>query len=339
MKKYILLFGAFILFATGCGKGDLNNVKEDFIKNIEKRNSYLIKGTMNIISNEDNYSYNITAAKDKDLYRVDLVNTISDHTQVILRSDDGVYVVTPSLNKSFKFQSEWPDNGSQAYLLTSLIDDIKTDSESIAEKSENGYVIKSKVNYPNNANLVSQKIYVDEKSEIQKVEVLDSSDNAKITVNFSSIDYKPSFKDDYFKLESLIDEECCENDEKEDDEETSNTIDEIIYPLYLPANTYLSSKNTVNTDDGNRVILTFTGESPFTLIEEVSKPSNEFEIIPVYGEPLMLKDTLGALSANSLYWTSNNIDFHISSNKLSGTELLTIAESVSSGSLIVSGEK
>ena len=31
------------------------------------------------------------------------------------------------------------------------------------------------------------------------------------------------------------------------------------------------------------------------LIEEVSKPSNEFEIIPVYGEPLMLKDTLGAL--------------------------------------------
>ena len=53
----------------------------------------------------------------------------------------------------------------------------------------------------------------------------------------------------------------------------------------------------------------------------------------------MLKDTLGALSANSLYWTSNNIDFHISSNKLSGTELLTIAESVSSGSLIVSGEK
>ncbi|MDD2238595.1 MAG: outer-membrane lipoprotein carrier protein LolA [Bacilli bacterium] len=334
MKKYIVLFISLFLLLTGCGKGDTNNVKEDFVKNIDKRNSYLIKGTMNIISNEDNFSYNITAAKSKDYYRVNLVNTINNHEQVILKSEEGVYVITPSLNKSFKFQSEWPDNGSQAYLLNSLVDDIKTDAESKAEKSENGFIITAKVNYPNNANLVSEKIYVDDKREIQKVEVLDSSGNIKITVKFTSIDYKPSFKDDYFKLESLIDDECCE-----EDEETSKIIEDIIYPLYLPTNTYLSSKNTINTDVGNRVILTFTGESPFTLIEEVATPKTEFEIIPVYGEPLMLNDTFGALSANSLYWTSNNIDYYISSEKLSSTELLTIAESISSGSLTVAGEK
>ncbi len=338
MKKYLLLTLALIFFITGCGKRDLDSAKDNFVKNVEKRDTYLIKGTMNIISNEDNYSYNITAAKKKDLYRVDLINTINDHQQVILRNDEGVYVVTPSLNKSFKFQSEWPDNGSQAYLLTSLVDDIKSDSEAKTEKSDNGFIITSKVNYPNNANLVTQKIYVDEKSEIQKVEVLDTQENVKITVNFTSISYKPSFNEDYFKLESLIDEECCDESDEEN-EEASNIIEDIVYPLYLPANTYLSSKKTINLDDGNRVILTFTGDSPFTLVEEVSKPSNEFEIIPVYGEPLMLKDTLGALSANSLYWTSNNMDFYISSEKLSGTELLTIAESISSGSLIVSGEK
>lgn len=334
MKKYIVLFITLLLLVTGCGKGDTNNAKEDFIKNIDKRNSYLIKGTMNIISNEDTFSYNIIAAKSKEYYRVNLVNTINNHEQVILKSDEGVYVITPSLNKSFKFQSEWPDNGSQAYLLDSLVDDIKTDDKSKAEKGENGYIITTKVNYPNNANLVSEKIYVDNKSEIQKVEVLDSSGNIKITVTFTSIDYKPSFNDDYFKLESLIDGECCD-----DEEEASKTIDEIVYPLYLPNNTYLSSKNTVNTDIGNRVILTFTGESPFTLIEEVASPKKEFEIIPVYGEPLMLSDTYGALSANSLYWTSNKIDYYMSSNKLSSTELSTIAESISSGSLTVSGEK
>lgn len=334
MKKYIALFISLLLLVTGCGKGDNTNVKDEFIKNIEKRNSYLVKGTMNIISNEDTFSYNITAAKSKDYYRVNLVNTINNHEQVILKSEDGVYVVTPSLNKSFKFQSEWPDNGSQAYLLNSLVDDIKGDAESKAAKSENGYIITAKVNYPNNANLVNEKIYLDENKNLQKVEVLDSSDNIKITVTFTSVDYKPTFNDDYFKLESLIDNECCKNDET-----TSKSIDEIIYPLYLPTNTYLSSKNTVNTDEGNRVILTFTGESPFTLIEEVSVPKNEFEIIPVYGEPLMLSDTLGALSANSLYWTSNKVDFYISSDKLSGTELLTIAESITGESLSVSGEK
>ena len=116
-------------------------------------------------------------------------------------------------------------------------------------------------------------------------------------------------------------------------------MDDIVYPLYLPSNTYLSTKDTVNTESGNRVILTFTGDSPFTLIEEKTVANSEFEIIPVYGEPLMLSETMGALSSNSLYCTSNNVDFYLSSDKLSGNELLTIAESITGSSLSVSGDK
>ena len=332
MKKYlVVLLGVLCLF--GCGKADQSNVKDEFVKNISKKNSYLVKGTMNIISNEDTFSYNVTVAKSNDNYRVNLVNTINNHEQVILRSNNEVYVVTPSLNKSFKFQSEWPDNGSQAYLLNSLVNDINNDSESKAEADGDGFVISSKVNYPNNANLVSEKIYLDKKSNLKKVEVLDKDGKVKITVNYTSIDFKPTFKDDYFKLESLIDEECCK------DKETSALMDDIVYPLYLPSNTYLSTKDTVNTESGNRVILTFTGDSPFTLIEEKAVANSEFEIIPVYGEPLMLSETMGALSSNSLYFTSNNVDFYLSSDKLSGNELLTIAESITGSSLSVSGEK
>ena len=332
MKKYlIVLLGVLCLF--GCGKADQSNVKDEFVKNISKKNSYLVKGTMNIISNEDTFSYNVTVAKSNDNYRVNLVNTINNHEQVILRSNNEVYVVTPSLNKSFKFQSEWPDNGSQAYLLNSLVNDINNDSESKAEADGDGFVISSKVNYPNNANLVSEKIYLDKKSNLKKVEVLDKDGKVKITVNYTSIYFKPTFKDDYFKLESLIDEECCK------DKETSALMDDIVYPLYLPSNTYLSTKDTVNTESGNRVILTFTGDSPFTLIEEKTVANSEFEIIPVYGEPLMLSETMGALSSNSLYFTSNNVDFYLSSDKLSGNELLTIAESITGSSLSVSGDK
>lgn len=332
MKKYlVVLLGVLCLF--GCGKADQSNIKDEFVKNISKKNSYLVKGTMNIISNEDTFSYNVTVAKSNDNYRVNLVNTINNHEQVILRSNNEVYVVTPSLNKSFKFQSEWPDNGSQAYLLNSLVNDINNDSESKAEADGDGFVISSKVNYPNNANLVSEKIYLDKKSNLKKVEVLDKDGKVKITVNYTSIDFKPTFKDDYFKLESLIDEECCK------DKETSALMDDIVYPLYLPSNTYLSTKDTVNTESGNRIILTFTGDSPFTLIEEKTVANSEFEIIPVYGEPLMLSETMGALSSNSLYFTSNNVDFYLSSDKLSGNELLTIAESITGSSLSVLGDK
>ena len=210
---------------------------------------------------------------------------------------------------------------------------MQNDSESSSEKINDGYVITTKVNYPNNANLVKEKIYLDNNYKLKKVEVIDSNDNGKITVKFNSIDFKPTFKNDYFKLESLIDSDCCK------EEETSKTLDDVVYPLYLPINTYLNSKDTINTDSGNRIILTFTGDSPFTLVEEKTVAKSEFEIIPVYGEPLMMSEAVGAMSSNSLYWTSNNIDFYLSSDKLSGTELLTIAESVSSGSLSVVGEK
>ena len=331
MKKYIVLL-LLVVFLAGCSN-ESKSVKDNFVSKMEKKDVYLMKGTMSITSNEDTFAYNIVAARNKEDYRVNLVNQINNHEQVILKSGEDVYVVTPSLNKSFKFQSEWPDNGSQGYLIDSLVTDIKNDAEATEEKTDDGYVITTKVNYPNNASLVKEKIYLNKDEDITKVLVIDANDNVKITVNYSSVDFKPTFKDDYFKLESLIDDNCCK------EEQSSKEIDDIIYPLYLPSNTYLNSKDVVKTDEGNRVILTFTGDSPFTLVEEVAAPSDEFEIIPVFGEPMLLSQTMGALSNNSLYWTSNNIDFYISSSKLSSTQLLTIAESVSSGALTVSKEK
>lgn len=331
MKKYIVLL-LLVVFLAGCSN-ERKSVKDNFVSKMEKKDVYLMKGTMSITSNEDTFAYNIVAARNKEDYRVNLVNQINNHEQVILKSGEDVYVVTPSLNKSFKFQSEWPSNGSQGYLIDSLVTDIKNDAEATEEKTDDGYVITTKVNYPNNASLVKEKIYLNKDEDITKVLVIDANDNVKITVNYSSVDFKPTFKDDYFKLESLIDDNCCK------EEQSSKEIDDIVYPLYLPSNTYLNSKDVVKTDEGNRVILTFTGDSPFTLVEEVAAPSDEFEIIPVFGEPMLLSQTMGALSNNSLYWTSNNIDFYISSSKLSSTQLLTIAESVSSGALTVSKEK
>ena len=38
-----------------------------------------------------------------------------------------VRVLTPSLNKSFKFQSDWPYNNSQVYLLQTLLSDIQVE--------------------------------------------------------------------------------------------------------------------------------------------------------------------------------------------------------------------
>lgn len=387
MKKYIIILCMF-LGLCGCGKSD--NVVKKFQNKIEKADNYILKGNMSIVSNEDTFTYKVEASKSKEgYYKVSLINQTNNHEQVILKNKDGVYVVTPDLNKSFKFQSDWPNNGSQSYLIDVLLNDVVNDDKVHVEKD----YIQCKVNYPNNNTLYSEKIYLDKDYGVKKVEVLDQDGNVKITLNVNSINYKAKFNDEYFSLESLISEDevkdeqdnidkknttttkknkgetttttttkvgdatnttttttttkvqseenndIKENNNNTSEENTSNILKDIIYPLYVPQNTHLSTEDTISTDNGNRAILTFSGDSPFVLIEEVSRRFDELEIIPVNGDPLIMSDCIAALSNNSLYWTSNGIDYYLSSNSLDGKELMTIAEGLTGTSVIVSSEK
>lgn len=286
-------------------------------------------------------------------------------------------VVTPNLNKSFKFQSEWPNNSSQAYLLESLINDVNNDEDATITTTKDGYTINSKVNYPNNAKLDNELITLDKDFNVKKVEVMNVDGEILLSVEVIDIDYKPTFSDDYFDL--TIEEEekeeesttttttktakndssttntstttttnssdClneCETDECKNsckEETTSNVLEDIIYPLYVPQDTYLASKDKVKTDDGERVILTFSGTDPFILVEEVAKKADEFEIIPVSGEPLMLDSTVGALTSNSIYFTNNGVDYYLTSNSLNSDEMMMVAKSITTSASAVSSMK
>ena len=107
------------------------------------------------------------------------------------------------------------------------------------------------------------------------------------------------------------------------------TIDDIIYPMYLPNNTYLTSQEIIDTDAGERLILTFGGDSSFILVEETVKRSDEGVIIPVTGEFDFLADVIGVIGPNSLSWHSNGIDYYIASDTIPTLELVEIANSVS----------
>jgi outer membrane lipoprotein-sorting protein len=317
----------------GCGKTTNEDIVKRFKEKIVKNNSYTLKGTMTILSNEDTFSYDVKVYyMDEDYFKVNMVNTLSNHEQVILRNNNDVYVVTPSLNKSYKFVSEWPYNSSQSYILNSLAKDISNDKEIEFQEGKDSYTLKVDVDYPNNDELKYELLQFDKKMNLKNVSVYDGDDIVAIKVDFIKIDYKANLSKDDFDVNAVIDSNCCGN-EIENSEETS-ALKDIIYPLYVPANTYLKNREFVNTDNGERVILTFNGEKNFVLIEEKSVLSDKFEVIPVYGDPLMLNDTIGALSSNSLSWTSNNVDYYLASNDLSTSEILSIAGSMSVSNIV-----
>ena len=333
MKKYLFLFLlGLCIFIVGCGKNNDKSIKEDLIKKINNLKSYQLLGKLEVVNNDDVFNYDVGVNyKDKDYYRVSLKNLANNHEQIILRNDDGVYVVTPSLNKSFKFQSDWPYNNSQAYLLKNIIKDIESDSNIEEVKNEDIYTITSKVNFPNNPRLVKQRVTIDKDLMIKKVEILDKDGISLMTFTVNNINYKPMFDESFFQINSIINSETNSDKEKS---ETTSTIDDIIYPLYIPTGTVLTNEEKVNKTDGERVILTFGGEKPFTLVEETISPLSEFTVVPTYGDPYLLIDTVGALSNNSINWVSNGIEYYIVSDVMNQSELIEVARSVNTVSVL-----
>ncbi len=337
MKKIILTISLLtILLITGCGKLDEQEIKNNFIKETENLKSYYLEGTMTLTNNDDIYNYDVEASYEKDdKYKVKLTNKSNNYEQIILKNNDGVYVITPSLNKSFKFQSNWPNNNSQVYLIDSIAKDLKNTSEPIFEMKDNDYVWQINANYPNNPQITSQKITLDKNYDLKKVEVLNKDNISLITFTIKNLDKKATFNNDYFEIETItkdfINEETKDNKDKNQTEtktEETISIDEALFPLYIPTNTSLSDREVINIDNGQRVIMTFSGENPFILVQETVKKEEELTIIPTYGEPYLLIDTVGSLTDMSYTWTSNGIEYYIVSDVLNQNELLEIAKSI-----------
>ena len=416
MKKIFIIIMLFaILIVTGCGKDTKESVFKDLTNKINKLDGYTVSGVLEVKNNNNNYNYDVSVSFMKsDKYRVSLINTSNNHEQVILRNDDGVFVLTPSLNKSFKFQSDWPYNNSQVYILSSIMDDLNKDSEMTKEERDGKYVFTSKVNYPNNNKLVSQRVTVTSDLFIESVEVLNEQGEVEMKFTVNKTDYNPTFDESYFEVNSIInttnnnsnntntnnennsqnsntnnnnndntkttcsqDDNCesvPETNEKNTNQSTTNnkntnsenanktsatmngfleddviktaalkeekkdikkedvtptaTLQDIIYPLYLPTGTVLKDQEKVSKTDGERVILTFAGDKGFTLVEETSTREKEFTIIPTYGEPGLINDTIGAITDNSLNWISNGVEYYMVSDVMNTIELLDIANSI-----------
>ena len=367
MKKYLIIMMVIAsLLVTGCGKNTEKSIIKNFEKKVQGADSYHIVGVLDITNNDDTYTYDVDVSyKKDDNYRVSLINKSNSHEQIILKNNTGVYVVTPSLNKSFKFQSDWPNNNSQVYLLKSIVDDINKDKDRTFEEKDGFYVFTTSINYPNNTKLAKQNIKFDKNYMVKEIEIVDEAGIPQMVMKFKEVDLKADFDNKHFELNNIIENNGIEengqtNDSLEEnnsdsdktnsdssinndnqntsknankDEKNVNTtssINDVIFPLYIPTGTTLTDQEKVSKTNGERVILTFDGEKPFLLVEETANVENEFSVVPTYGEPFMMANTVGALTSNSLTWNDNGIEYYLVSDAMSQVELIEIASSISS---------
>ncbi|ASN07089.1 LolA family protein [Virgibacillus necropolis] len=333
MKKSISIWLALaiglVLLLSACGEKSQEDVVQKLDEKLEDMDGYKATAEMKMDTGQESQMFNIDIwHKKKDLYRVKLTNDQDEKgSQVILKNKEGVFVLTPSLNKSFKFQSEWPENGSQPYLYKSLINDIKKDSDSEFSSTDSHYVFKTKTNYQSNNNLPFQEIYFDKKTYAPVlVKVMDKDKKAVVEVKFTDFKTDPSFKEDDFSMDKNM-KSSTTSDVPVSADANSDT-----FTLAFPLNTAgaeLTEQKTIELENGKRVIMTFEGEKNFTLIEETA------EVLPtmaspqaVEGEIVNLGFAVGALSTNSIEWQNNGMSFYLASDDLTREELIEVAKSV-----------
>ena len=325
MKKVFIMLGV-ILLITGCGKYTDKKLISDISKKVNDSKSYHLIGTLDIYRNEEKYSYTVDSAYSKDdLFMVDLKNKSNNHEQIILKNSEGVYVITPSLNKNFKFQSDWPYNNSQIYLLQPIITDLSNEKDREFKMKKSGYVITSKVDYPTEKSYVKQRVYIDNDKNITKVEILDENNTVKMRLKVSNIEYNTKFDDNYFEVKTYQKEVVNDKDKQ------SAKLDEVVYPMYVPEDTYLTAQDVVETNDGERAILTFQGDSNFTVVQETLSSVNSTDY--VYGDPYLIQDTVGAITDYSVSWISNGMEYSVLSDKMNKNELISVAQSISVAAL------
>ena len=276
---------------------------------------------MEMVHNDELKSYEVTVnyLKDKkqQYYKVELYDKSINQSQIIIKNKDGVYVLTPTLNQVFKFQSDWPENSPKPYIYSSLLDLLEANKP---EKIDDGYQVEGKITLPNDDRIVKQEIIFDKNLHPQRVTCLDKDETELIIVKVKQFDPKKSIKTSAFDQEKVL------KDAQDDYQSVAST--DILYPV-VDLGSVLDSE-TVSTVEGDKNhVLRFTGDKNFTIVESLENNGNG--VVNVIDDEIIdLIDGFAYYSDSRMTMMNSGMMCSIYSNDLSKAEMVSIITSMQS---------
>lgn len=311
---------------SACGEKSKEQVTDKLSKQVSQLENYQAKAEMTMNTGQEEQVYLIDVLFQADYYyRIHLQNKSDEfESQTILKNDDGVFVITPGQPKAFKFQSDWPENSSQAYLYHSLVNDLLKDPEASFEAREDYYVYRVEANYQNSYQLPEQEIFFHKKTlKPALVNVYDQDGETIVQVKFVEFDVDIEINMEEFIVEEHVTESMASADLEDESLEF-----EVLYPLNTLGAELVDQKE-VYLDDRKRIIMVFAGEKNFTLIQEKKIPKQMFtELYEVKGELVHLGISVAGVSDSSIEWSMGGVDYYLASEELTDEELIEIAMSV-----------
>lgn len=296
----------------------------DLLKSMNKDvSAYHMEATMDIINGEDerNFVVKVSYLKEngEDLFRISMFDKNINQEQLLLRNDEGVFVLTPTLNQIYKFKSDWPLNSPKPYLYHSLVSVLDGDYD--IKKVSDGYVITSLVDYSSNPTWYKQEIKLSKDYKPLWVQIYDKNNIVVVNVTFTLVDMEPSFDENMFNVD-----ENMKTAKEEMTSQVTSTLDDLpLLPTGVDINSSLKESTKASVSGSTKYILTYEGEKDFTIVEQMSSIYDDVTTIEVDGELVELYDGFGVYSSNSLSYSYNGVNYKIYSNDLTVAELISIA--------------
>jgi outer membrane lipoprotein-sorting protein len=208
MHRRISWITAVVLLMTvvlaGCGGSkNAESIVKDLDKVVSKMESYQGSGTMILHTGQQPQEYKVEVWYQKpNLYRISLTNAKRDITQIVLRNEEGVFVLTPQLNKSYRFQSDWPDNQGQVYLYQTLAQSILLDNTRQLTTDKDTYVFDVMAGNYQNGSFARQKIWLAQNDYAPRhVEVTDTNANVMVEVTFDVFEFGKKLDNSAFDMD------------------------------------------------------------------------------------------------------------------------------------------
>lgn len=314
MKKIFGLILLSLLVLVGCKNKDNVDEVARVTNYLSGLSSYSLTSKMTIQRPDKNVSVQVNVDYlSPSYYKVCFKG---DNEQLIIKNDTGVYVITPSLNKEFRFDSNWPLNSSHAYLLEAINKDIKADKEAKGSMEGNEFVIECKITHKTNQKLNKMKYTCDTSFKPKKTVFLNEKNEECIVVDFDTFTPNSNLGKDNFNEKKYLGTQ----EEKPGEEETSLTLT----AGYVVEGSSLAASS--KKDD--TTILCYSGESAYTIIVSRVEVSDEVVAIDTYQDIEVLECGLGFLNENTMKFYNGKYEITIFSNQLSVEDYVNIANSI-----------
>lgn len=314
----VLAVVAVAVFRIFFFKSELDNMLSN---KDELLSSYKLTGTMEMLNGEEVRNYNVEVSYKKgeeENFKVQLFDSNIEQLQLILRNDEGVYVLTPNLNQVHKFKGDWPLNTPKPYLYQSMINGFEDEHD--LQTLEDGYLLTFYPEFKNSLSWYKQVVKFDKKLNPVFSYIYDKNDLVKVKFNVSSFERNITFDDDYFNVEKVLE------DGKTTSLDVTTSFDDLpLYPANAIINATLKDQTVANIYGDEVFILAYDGEQPFTIVQKLLKSNDEIVFNEVEGELVDLMNGIGIINENQITCIYNGVEYRIYSDELSVAELIEIA--------------